>query len=314
MLKHQFANKVKHFSRLASTLLPQTTWGQPNWVFLFREYQQLKKKLARYESIYQKPSLVSYQAAFSKEISGLHTYQRKDDDWISNRLTNCQVILHADTHSDAVTQRSALEILFRLIEHKSDITLVLEWIPNEFQYLIDRYFKDEISLSTIADQIESSNFWPFPLTGYLAILTFAKQHNLKILLPESMVSDIGLTQRDGQIVTAMKAHLDHAPNTTFFVLYGTYHIWGKDHLKDLISKKLNLKALTFLAANVDHIFWSAIFKYQDLQKIKYLLLSREIVYHVCDTPLRTLNNILEYEIKVQTPSWDELMDELEIEG
>ena len=124
----------------------------------------------------------------------------------------------------------------------------------------------------------------FPWDGYSEILQRAKSLQVPILLADSFIEHKSLAERDDQVVARMNLYKRERPETRFLVVYGAFHILGKNHMSEKAAAA-NLAPDLFLVGEASEIFWQALGNYEDPAKFPFLSLGENIFYIQNGTPL-----------------------------
>lgn len=141
-------------------------------------------------------------------------------------------VLLGDQHDHAGFQELALEVMELMDSPEDRPTLVIEFIQERFQPVLDRYLAGKATDSELRKQAYDLSGWPFSWRSYRAILARAKSMGWKVVAVEPPGSE-SLAKRDTRIAAAVSRIEGRV-----LVFYGAYHLLGKRHLADRIDPDL----------------------------------------------------------------------------
>ena len=208
-------------------------------------------------------------------------------------LAKANCVFLTDEHTVAKAQANTVWVLETMSKGQGPVALVLEWIDASFQKDLDQYLRGEITAEELKKTVRYDELWGFPWGGYKAVLEKAKSLQIPVLLADSFIEHKSLAQRDDQVVARMNLFKKDNPQTRFLVVYGAFHILGKDHMGEKAAKA-GLKPDLFLVGEASEIFWQALTKHKDTEKFPFLSLGDNIFYIQNGTPVERHRSYRQY--------------------
>ncbi len=196
-----------------------------------------------------------YEASFRKEWKKLSTtIKPAKKDALMRKVSDSDVVLVGDFHSDPQSQKTVLRVLRALSKKdRKRVTLGFEMLQDEHQGALNSYLGGKISERRFLKAIDYEERWGYSWSNLRPLFEFARSEQIPIigLWPPSRktskqrkpTSDEPLLERDewaGERITQARAL---APDRLLIVLFGELHL-SQGHLPKAIdrhSKKRGLK-------------------------------------------------------------------------
>jgi uncharacterized iron-regulated protein len=108
-------------------------------------------------------------------------------------LARARVIYVGETHISSEDHRVQFKIMKDLHAQNQSLILAMEMFPREAQPILDRYTNGSISEEEFIKEVNWDQIWGYPFRLYRDILTWAKDHQMRILglnAPHQIVSKI----------------------------------------------------------------------------------------------------------------------------
>ena len=203
-------------------------------------------------------SFLKYEQEFSSFLENA-SYQVVDRESLVDEIQSSQVVLLADNHLSYHSQSHALGLLKTL--SSPNLSLVIEWIDVSYQAEVNEYLAGKVTLVDLKTQIKFHEYWDFSWESYKRVLKLAKDLSIEVRLVENLKKTQDLRTRDQAILRKVKSIHESAENQQVLVVYGTYHILGKDHLFDLF-KELGYKT-TAITSQATSPYMKALYQFKD---------------------------------------------------
>ncbi|NLI75056.1 MAG: ChaN family lipoprotein [Candidatus Riflebacteria bacterium] len=251
---------------------------------LFRVDQVLKANIAQLEA---ETSLDKAFYTYQKEFADAVPARAKgpiDVKTIARTMAGARFVFQGDDHATPRSQANTLDLLEFMTAGRGPVTLVLEWIDEGHQKVVDAYLRGEASLTAMRAKIQFDKLWGFSWKSYSRILAAARQRGVRILLVENLKKKASLTARDGHITTVLAADQAAHPDMRYLVVYGEYHVFGRNHL----SAKLAAKGFTpqvIFVSGTEAVYWQLLRQLKDPDRIGYATLAPGLFYIRNGSPL-----------------------------
>ncbi len=108
-------------------------------------------------------------------------------------LDRVKIVYVGETHTNREDHRVQLEIMKGLYARNPSLTLALEMFPREAQPFLDQFGEGLITEEEFLREVEWDRVWGYPFQLYRSILTWARDHHIKIVglnAPREVVSKI----------------------------------------------------------------------------------------------------------------------------
>lgn len=102
-------------------------------------------------------------------------------DALPAELAHARIVYVGETHTNVEDHRVQLQILRGLYSRNPSLTLAMEMFPREAQPLLDEYGKGLISEEAFLKEVRWDQIWGYPFALYRGILTWAKDHRVRIV-------------------------------------------------------------------------------------------------------------------------------------
>lgn len=198
--------------------------------------QKLECKIAFAERSLMDRRLKRYQSEFLNAYRSLEPKAALTTKQMSKKLNEAEVILLNDHHADVRSQAFTVEMLTVLSQKKKNLKVVIEWIEKKDQKVLDAYLSGKLSLDKLKAKIDFDNTWGFNWKSYKEILKTVKALKVQLVAVESRLTTNSAYERDSLITKEISELKQKSPDASILVIYGTYHLIGKHHLKDKIER------------------------------------------------------------------------------
>jgi uncharacterized iron-regulated protein len=114
-------------------------------------------------------------------------------DTLISELGRQRLIYVGETHVSSEDHRVQLKIMKGLYEQNPTLILAMEMFPREVQPALDQYVNGSISEEVFLQEVNWEKNWGYPFGLYRDILTWAKDHQVRIIglnAPREIVSKI----------------------------------------------------------------------------------------------------------------------------
>lgn len=242
------------------------------------------------------PSLKKYMKEYEAAIPAAAPQPIPDAEMIK-KLAGAKFVLLGDEHTTARSQANTVRVLKMMKTAKEPLTLVLEWIDISFQKDIDAFLAGKLAVAGLKSKISFDRLWGFSWSDYSKILSAAKQLKVPVLLAERLKGTHSLSDRDTFITSTISAHAKANQGMRYLVVYGDYHILGRDHLSDKLAKA-GFKPQLRLIGDAGEVYWKLLGKLKDPEKIGFAGLGSDIFYIVNGTPAERSMSYRNYLMKL----------------
>lgn len=202
--------------------------------------------------------LIDYSADFKKEFRG--RWVKTDLKVLERAIVNSDVVLGADFHAFAQSQKTHLRILRRLPSQER-VVLALECFEAKHQKWLDEYLVGDMSERTFLQKIEWETRWGFPWENYRPLLLWA----MDTKVPVFGINTFGVEKNSdslkarehfaAQRIAKLKA--EH-PGAMIYTLFGDYHLAG-ERLPKLL-RELGVGRLLTVFQNSEELYFRKVQK------------------------------------------------------
>lgn len=245
------------------------------------------------------PALVAYEKEFRRAVPSVAP-RAIPEARFAEKLAAANVVLLGDDHATTLSQANTVRTLALMAKGRRPLTLVIEWIDRRHQATVDRYLAGDMPATELAKRIEFAKTWGFSWPAYLKVLEAAKRLKVPVLLVERLYEKPGLAKRDAFIAADIVAYRARRPDHRLLVVYGEYHLLGRDHLTDRLAKA-GIPADMVIIGDAEHAFWSLLERSLDPDLIPPAELGGIVHYQKFGSPLerrvayrRYLMKLLDY--------------------
>jgi hypothetical protein len=166
------------------------------------------------------PTLKRYAKNLDKEFR--RAWSPCNERELRGRLNRAQIILGADFHAYAQSQRAHVRILRDLIT-RPRVILALECLPPDKEPAADDFIKGKISESRFLELVEWDKNWGFPWEHYRPLFQLARDRGYSVRgLNQSPKSR--LDSRDAWCAKRIKELLKEDPQALVYVVIGEWHL------------------------------------------------------------------------------------------
>lgn len=275
---------------------------------MLREMDQtLRQQIAEIEET-MVPS-ESFRAYEGEYFAALEPARPIPKPWgeLQARLETQRLVLLSDTHSSPSSQGLGKKVLAEM-RASGPVGLVLEWIAPRFQAEVDTFLAGKISLPALKEAIDFEDHWGFPFPGYGEILTYARDHGVPIQLVDPL-RGLSLAERDQKIVAGTLRLSQKRPEARILVIYGTYHLLGKNHLSERFARSPLGQPLV-LVDTAPKLFWRVFSKTPDLAKLGCMQLFPDVYFLSEQSPTERAWDYRDYLFRISGYEEEEFEVEL----
>jgi len=217
---------------------------------------------------------------------------------MAKKLADAPFVLLGDEHTTDRSQQNTATVLKLMKTGNKPLTLVIEWLDISHQKDIDIFLAGKMSLSDLRTKTGFDKLWGFSWTSYSKVLNAAKSTRTPVLLVERLKGpQKSLNERDDFITATIKSHAQKNPGMRYLVVYGDYHILGKDHLADKLSAA-GFKNQMCLIGEAGETWWKLLGTLKDPSKIGFAFLGSNIYYIFSGSPLERSLSYRNYLMKI----------------
>lgn len=255
------------------------------------QIEEMESELKTSKSLekYKKEYLSAIPAASAKPIS---------DADMAKMLANAPFVLMGDEHTTDRSQQNTAMILKLMKAGNKPVTLVIEWLDITHQADVDNFLSGKTALKELRAKSGFDKLWGFSWTSYSKVLNAAKASKTPILLVERLKgAQKSLNERDDFITATIKSHSQKNSDMRYLVVYGDYHILGKNHLSDKLSAA-GFKSQLCLIGEAGETWWKLLGSLKDPAKIGFAGLSSNIYYIFSGSPLERSLSYRNYLMKM----------------
>lgn len=212
---------------LVSITSSATTVDAPKRRLYFLVFAQQYLREQSLESEFKNTPLAPYARSYYSDYLKLKIDKEVSAHDFEDQMLKSRVILISDHHNVNEMQIKTAEI----IEYRGQASLrpqvvVLEWIPIEYQELVNKYLLGKMNLPTLKKLIRFDSHWGFNWKSHSKILLAAKNTNSEILLVETTTKQKNINQRDDRITKSIADFKAKNPEKDLIIPYGAYHLMG----------------------------------------------------------------------------------------
>ncbi len=244
------------------------------------------------ENLHANEALDRYESEYRAVLEG-RTGTAVSKEQMAQKLAKADCVFLTDEHTVLKAQQNTLWVLEAMAKGQKPLTLVLEWIDATFQSEVDAYLRGEFDVEELKKRVRYVELWAFPWEGYRAILERARELNVPVLFADSFIAHKSLAVRDDQVVAKMCAFQAKEPEARFLVVYGAFHVLGKDHMAEKAAKA-GIKPDYCLVGEASDIYWQALAKYDDPELFPFLDLGSSIFYIQNGSPVERHRSYRKY--------------------
>lgn len=251
---------------------------------LYRVDQVLKANIAQLEA---ETSLDKAFYAYQKEFAAAVPARAKgpvDVKTIAKTVAGARFVFQGDDHSTPRSQDNTIDLLEYMAAGRGPVTLVLEWIDEGYQKVVDAFLRGEMPLSAVRTKILFDKLWGFSWKSYSRILTAARQRGVRILLVETLKKKASLTARDEHITSVLAADRAAHPEMRYLVVYGEYHVLGRNHLSARLATKGFTPQVIFVGGT-ESAYWQLLRQGKDPDRVGFGALASGLFYICNGSPL-----------------------------
>ncbi len=96
-------------------------------------------------------------------------------------LTGVRAVYVAEQHSSPHDHAVQIQVIHGLFQQNSSMVIGLEMVKRPFQVWLDRYIAGEVDEDTLLEGTEWRRRWGFDFALYRPILTFARDHGIRVV-------------------------------------------------------------------------------------------------------------------------------------
>lgn len=179
------------------------------------------------------PALRRYAKRAEGEFRGRWTpapLERLEQD-----LTQAQIVLGADFHAYAQSQRAHVRVLRDLV-NRERVILAVECLRREHEPLVEQFLRGKISQARFLEKVHWNKNWGFPWAHYQPLFELARERGYRVCgLGQGQTEN--LAERDRLIARRLE-HLHKAePEALIYVVIGEWHV-ARAHLPKLLRARL----------------------------------------------------------------------------
>lgn len=260
------------------------------------------------EELPDTPDLDRYQQEYRQAIPD-RALRAVPTEEMSRRLREAPVVFLSDQHTLERSQSRTVQVLEET-GAGGDLALVIEWVDRGDQPSLDAFLAGRMTLEDLRRAVEFDRLWGFPWEGYAEILRTARRLGVPVLAVDSLREHLSLGDRDQRITDTVLAHREAHPGTRYLVVYGCYHLAGRDHLPERMSAAGIPPGLT-LTGDAPEAYWSHVRETSDPTGAEFLELAPDLYYVHNGAPLERDLSYRDYLLEMLGWDPDELLDQLE---
>lgn len=198
----------------------------------------------------------NYTREYKSEFKG--HWQPVGRDQLMKRLFNSRLVLSADFHAFAQSQRANLRLLRGLPQDKP-LILAMECFEAKHQKYIDLFLRGKISERIFLRKIAWESRWGFPWSHYRPLIELARRRQWDIVGLNKHFenrTDKTLHKRDEYSAGILSRLLKTYPEALVYVIFGDLHLAAK-HLPKEISKRNPgiIKESTLIFQNSEELYF-----------------------------------------------------------
>lgn len=103
--------------------------------------------------------------------------QRSVDDVIQE-VAGKRVVLLGEHHGNAAHHRWQRDVLDRLYSHRPKLSVALEMLPRDKNFVVEGYISKKLSLDQFVKQSEWDVYWSYPIELYTPVLEWLQQRSI----------------------------------------------------------------------------------------------------------------------------------------
>ncbi len=181
------------------------------------------------------PSAALRRYAKSLEGEFLGQWSPSRDEHLRRALQAAHIVLSADFHAYAQSQRAHIRILRDHVVH-DHVVLTLECLPVEADESIRRFLTGRISEAKFLEEVEWDKNWGFPWEHYRPLFELARDRGYEVRGLTPFSTD-GLSRRDRWMARRILGLSRANPGALVFVVVGELHLASR-HLPRLLRGSL----------------------------------------------------------------------------
>lgn len=191
----------------------------------------VSKAVAALETEIGSKTLIHYRAEYVTAFTSLAPSKTSWSE-VGKSLKTSRRVLLGDQHDRAEFQELAIDVMELMDAGDEKPTLVIEFIQQRFQGVLDRWMAGEISDAALKKEAYDPSEWGFSWRSYRAVLGKARELGWRVQAVE-LPGRQTLPKRDERIAAAISKIEGRV-----LVFYGAYHLLGKKHLADRVDPDL----------------------------------------------------------------------------
>jgi len=201
--------------------------------------------------------LASYVRRYNAEFS--RPWTRSDHEELSEAVADADIVLGADFHAFAQSQRIHLRIL-RTVPKQRQVVLAVEAIAAGDQASLDRFMNGDLSESEFLQKVKWNQRWGFPWENYRPLFELARAKGYQVVginTPMRKDSENSLVRRDRFCASVISTWRKRCPAALIYVVIGDLHL-AKGHLPSALAgrgkTKVQGRVVTVLQ-NSEHLYF-----------------------------------------------------------
>ncbi|MFZ5952185.1 MAG: ChaN family lipoprotein [Candidatus Rifleibacteriota bacterium] len=257
----------------------------------------LKAQIGEMETEFKaSPALDKYRVEYLATVA-CKTPKAVSAAQIAKILDQSRFVFLGDEHTTAESQKNTINVLNLMKKNNRPVTLVLEWIDESHQEVINQFLAGQVPGTELRKKIAFDKDWGFSWTDYSKILAAAKKLKVPILLVERLKKRHSLSERDTYIAGKIAEDAKKNEQMRYLTVYGEYHLLGPGHLTEKCSK-LGLSSQVILVGDAPEVYWKLLAQTMDPDQVEFAQLKGNVYFIRNGTPLERSMSYRNYLMKI----------------
>jgi hypothetical protein len=177
---------------------------------------------------------------------------------LERAAAKCQVILSADFHAYAQSQRAHIRLLRDHLDSRP-VVLALECLDHAMEGVAQDFLDGKISEAKFLSDVDWEKTWGFPWENYRPLFELARDRGFRVKgLGQSRVG--GLAQRDAWTAQKILQCRREAPGALIFAVMGEWHLAAAHLPRRLRARLKNPGDILVIHQDAEHLYFKLALK------------------------------------------------------
>ncbi|MHC4393677.1 MAG: ChaN family lipoprotein, partial [Planctomycetota bacterium] len=204
------------------------------------------------------PMLELYYQEYWRELQAFETVSSRAD--LVEACLDAAIVYCGDYHSLSASQRTATKLIEEIADSGRAVTVAIEMVHSEHQYVLDRYQRGEINEAAFLEGVEYRKRWDFQWAPYRDLLAVCRERGIAVraINTDPGESSTRILERDFHAAERITALTEASEDRLVFVLDGDLHV-ASEHLPMVVRSMLHTRGVqrehVIVHQNAEPIYW-----------------------------------------------------------